>query len=135
MGSPTGRVLQIDLAGGPDVDHDVDGVDSISALTVTAAGEVLLGTGSGDLLLFRKFGQATTGTQVDLGPGRARVAAFVAATTDLPDDADLDDDLELTDGVSSWAGQELAGLTTASESDPVWLQMKAAIQASMPENS
>jgi hypothetical protein len=58
---------------------------------------------------------------------RDRVAAFLAATSELPGDADLDTDLVRTDGVRSWDSDDLDSVTEADESDPTWLRLQAAI--------
>jgi hypothetical protein len=56
-----------------------------------------------------------------------RVGAFLATTTVLPDEADLDTDLVRTDGVRIWDSDDLDQVTTTDETDPTWLRLRAAI--------
>ena len=55
------------------------------------------------------------------------VAAFLRATSEIPDDGDLEGHLVVTDGTRTWEPDELNAVTTATEGDPAWLQHRAAI--------
>ncbi|MFJ7017949.1 hypothetical protein ACIQUW_06255 [Streptomyces sp. NPDC101117] len=58
----------------------------------------------------------------------AAATAFLEATDEVPDDADdLEAHLVLTDGTRTWEADDLAAVTTASTTDPTWLQLQAAI--------
>ncbi len=123
IGTPTGTVVEIDLIRQEGVEHDVPGVDAVTALAVTAAGQVLISSAGGDLLLCHWSGATT----VDLTTARARATAFLEAIAELPDDADPDEDRELVDGRQTWLAGDLATVTSAADNDPTWLQMRAAI--------
>ena len=56
-----------------------------------------------------------------------RVAAFVDATSEIPHNANLEEHLEVTDGALSWNPENLPAVTTAADTDPMWLRHRAAI--------
>ena len=58
---------------------------------------------------------------------RARASAFLNGTAEVPEDGDLDSHLILTGGVQTWAPGDLATVTSATRTDPGWLQLRAAI--------
>ena len=55
--------------------------------------------------------------------------ASLEATSDVPDDGDLESHLVLTDGSRSWKQDDLATVTTAEDTDPTWLRIQAAMTA------
>jgi hypothetical protein len=49
------------------------------------------------------------------------------ATSEIPHDADLEENLEVTDGARTWNVEKLSALTTTADTDPMWLRHRAAI--------
>ncbi|WP_399895876.1 hypothetical protein ACGH7X_40270 [Streptomyces sp. BBFR51] len=127
VGTPTGALIEVDIEASAATEHDLPGGSPVSALARTATGELVVATDAGDLVLLSVDpASAKTHGANDVAP-RAAVAAFLDATSEVPDDADLDTDLVLTDGASTWNPDDLATVNTASATDPTWLQLQAAI--------
>ncbi|WP_255954963.1 hypothetical protein [Streptomyces odontomachi] len=127
IGTPTGALIEVDLDNEHAVEHDVLAGSPVSALSTTAAGELVVASGGGDLVLVSvPDGSATAGT-ADGDALRATVTAFSAATSEVPDDGDLETHLVLTDGSRTWESDDLEAVTTATPADPTWLQLRAAL--------
>ncbi|WP_034087489.1 hypothetical protein [Streptacidiphilus albus] len=97
---------------------------------MTSAGELLTATESGQLLLLSVLtspAQPTAGTPSSYELAKAAATTFLAATSELPADGDLETDLILTDGTRTWAADDLSTLTESDPTDPTWLQLRAAV--------
>ena len=57
---------------------------------------------------------------------RSLVTAFVDTTEEA-----ADDELVVTDGERTWAPEDLATLTVAEDSDPMWLRHRAGINKAL----
>ncbi|MER6675689.1 hypothetical protein [Streptomyces sp. NPDC000983] len=125
IGTPKGTLVAVGVDGGEAVEHDVLTGAPVTALDATATGDLLMADGQGDLtLLAVRSGTAPP----DRGEPAAAVAAFLASTSEVPEDgADLQEHLVITDGDRSWAAEDLATVDTAAETDPSWLQIQAAV--------
>ncbi|RKE18101.1 WD40 repeat domain-containing protein [Streptomyces sp. TLI_171] len=122
IGSPTGTLLELDVATREAVEHELLAGVALSALTSTATGHLLAARADGELVLLSAHpAPAATAAAGD------DVAAFLAATEDVPDDGDLEDHLVITDGSGTWSQGDLATLTEAAATDPTWLQLRAAV--------
>jgi hypothetical protein len=124
VGTPRGTIVEIDLDGHRAVDHDVPDGGPVTALAVLATGDLVVASRTGELRVLAEPGRASTAVVSD---AQERVARFVDATSELPDDADLATDLVLTDGERTWDPDGLATLTEATASDPAWLQIQAVM--------
>jgi hypothetical protein len=127
VGTPRGGVLEIDLDDERASEYSVAAAP-VSGLAVTPTGQLVVGDRAGQVAVMDVPGDAGR----DTGPAaaaaaRARVEQFLAATTELPDDADLDESLVLHDGRRSWSPDDLDTVTTAGDTDPTWLRLQAAI--------
>lgn len=122
VGTPTGAVVDVDVADAVAVEHDVLEGGAVAALAVTADTHAAVAGKAGTLTLVHLDGAPPVD---DAGPVRD---AFVSTCVALPDGHDLDRDLELTDGVETWGAQELAA-TSSSRQDPPWLQLRAFVNA------
>lgn len=119
FGTPKGVVIEVTFDGEQLTEHEVLAGSGVTALTATAAGEVVVAGRDGTLLVL-SGGRA--------GPAQASTAAvteFLAGTSEAPT-TDLDQ-LDLTDGNQTWQPGELRTVTDTSDSDPSWLKIQAAM--------
>jgi hypothetical protein len=130
VGTPQGSMIEIDLDGGRVVEHSVCGAP-VSALAVLSTGQLVIAdrTGQVTVMAAPEHKHPSSGV-AGQEAARDRVEAFLATTTELPDDADLDTDLVCTDGVRTWDSDDLDSVTTADDADPTWLRLQVAINAS-----
>jgi hypothetical protein len=127
VATPTGTLLEVDLDAQDATEHDVLAGSRLTALAATSAGELVGATGDGELVLLSVLAESASARTTASDAARAAVAAFVAGTSEVPGDGDLEEYLVVTDGAQSWAREDLAAVTTATAADPTWLQMRAAI--------
>lgn len=128
VGTSQGSIVEIDLDGGRASARDVASAP-ISALAVMSTGQLVVADRSGLLTVMQDApGNPDGGTRpAAAAVARARVEHFLAATTELPDDADLDADLIRHDGQRAWSSDDLETVTAADDVDPTWLRLQAAI--------
>ena len=100
----------------------------MSALAVVTTGDLVIATRTGELRVLPESGDRTSDATTS---DRARdlAATFIAETSEIPDDADLETELVLTNGKTTWQPQDLATVTMAAETDPSWLQLQAFMNA------
>jgi WD40 repeat protein len=122
IGTPTGTVIELDIENQQAVEHDVLGGSPVSALAATANGDLVV-AGDDEIVLLSVPGGSTP----DRDAMQAMVTAFVEATSEVADDADLEDTLLVTDGTRSWEPEEIETVTTAANTDPTWLRLQAAL--------
>lgn len=127
IGTPTGTLIEFDLDSQHALEHDVLIGSPVTALGVVATGELAVAGGDGELVLVSVRADSAKPRAVDTGALHAMVAAFVEATSEVPDGGDLWTHLGMTDGTQSWGTADLATVTTATETDPTWLQIQAAM--------
>ncbi|MFE5923874.1 WD40 repeat domain-containing protein [Streptomyces sp. NPDC056468] len=128
IATPAGALVEVDLETRQAVEHDVLTGSRLSALAVTATGELLVAGSGGDLVLLSAACGATHTGTTSRDIFRAAAKAFLEATEEVPDDGDdLEMHLVLTDGTRTWEAGDLATVTEASATDPTWLQLQAAI--------
>ena len=125
VGTAEGSMAAIDLDGDAAVEHRV-GDAPVNALAVLASDELVVADQTGRVTVMAGPGDAQVSDDA-AAQARDRVAAYLAATTEVPEDADWRTDLVLSDGVRSWAPGDLERVTTAREADPMWLRLRAAI--------
>jgi hypothetical protein len=127
VGTPTGILVEVDLENQHVDRHDVLAGSPVTALGATAAGELVAATGGTDLALLPAPTGSTKASAVDNGPLPATVTAFLEATSEIPDDGDLETHLVISDGTRTWEPGDLAAVRSATATDPAWLQLQAAI--------
>ena len=120
VGKPTGELLEVDLAGKHVAKHDVLPGSRVTALAATATGELVVAGSAGDLVVVAAPAE-TAGAS-----SRSLVTAFVDSTEEA-----ADDELVVTDGERTWAPEDLATLTVAEDSDPMWLRHRAGINKAL----
>ncbi|MEV0569228.1 hypothetical protein [Dactylosporangium sp. NPDC050588] len=119
IGTPEGAVIELEIDGKQATEHETLPGSAVTALTATATGELIVAGRDGTLLVL-SIGRA--------GPAEASTAAvtdFLAGTSEASA-VDMDQ-LDLTDGTRTWQPGDLETVTEASESDPSWLQIQAAM--------
>ncbi|WP_426511281.1 hypothetical protein ACPPVO_12045 [Dactylosporangium sp. McL0621] len=94
----------------------------VTALAATATGEIVVAGAGGELVLL-------PATQAPPAAGPETVRAFLASTEDVPEDAELEEEFELTDGERTWGPGDLETVLEAGEQDPAWLQIQARMNA------
>jgi hypothetical protein len=127
VGTPTGTLVEIDLDHQQAAGHDVLAGFKVTALCATAAGDLVVATGEGDLVLASVLTESAAGHAADVRTPQALVTAFLGTTSEVPDDGDLEAHLVVTNGARTWAPDDLETVTTATKTDPTWLQLRAAI--------
>lgn len=127
IGTPTGTVVEVDLDDQSSAEHDVGVGSRVTALTATTTGELVVATAGGELVLLSVYADPAKVDPTDSGSLRARVTAFLDSTCEVPQDADLETDLLLTDGARTWETDDLATVTTAAPTDPTWLRLQVAL--------
>jgi hypothetical protein len=127
VGTPTGTLVEIDLDHQQATGHDVLAGSKVNALCATAAGDLVVATGEGDLVLASVLTESAESQAADVRTPQALVTAFLGATSEVPDDGDLEAHLVVTNGPRTWEPDDLGTVTTAAETDPTWLQLRAAI--------
>jgi hypothetical protein len=122
-GTSAGTLIETDLDSHQSASHDVLAGSPATGLATTPSGDLIVATGGGDLALV----SVTAGHPAAPAPDapQGQVAAFLASTSVVPDDRDLDAHLVVTDGVRTWEPDDLATVTTATAADPAWLRMRA----------
>ncbi|MEU9167931.1 hypothetical protein AB0D34_09060 [Streptomyces sp. NPDC048420] len=132
VGTPRGTLVEVDMDGDHAAEHEVLAGSPVTALTVTATGELLVAGGDGELLLLSVPAESL-GSYGDTA--RAAVAAFLDATSEVPDDGELEEHLVVTDGSRTWEPDDLTTVTTATGTDPTWLRLQAAINEVRDQNT
>jgi WD40-like Beta Propeller Repeat len=128
IGTPRGTVVEVDLDGHRAEERPVvDG--AVGSLAVLATGALVVASRTGDLVLVSALGDPAPKHIGDGELAQRLVAEFVASTTELAEDANLDRDLVLTDGTKIWDPEALTTVTTAEPTDPGWLQIQAFMNA------
>ncbi|MFJ1795547.1 SMP-30/gluconolactonase/LRE family protein [Kitasatospora griseola] len=121
IGTPTGSLVELDVEAQEAVEHaSPDGVP-VSALAVTATGDLLVARADGTFVLLSVQRAAPAVEPND------DVAAFLAGTEEVPQEDDLEGHLTPTDGTRTWTDDDLAAVTEASPGDPTWLRLQAAL--------
>ena len=134
MGTPSGSLAEIDLDHQQGARHDLLAGSTVTALCATASGDLVAATGDGELALVSVRPDQGGARAAEEGAARALAGAFLARTSEVPAEGDLNTHLTVTDGVQTWAPDDLATVTSATRTDPGWLQLRAAInQASSQE--
>jgi hypothetical protein len=106
----------------------------VSALAVMSKGRLVVADRSGQLAVIDAPGHAGRDVRAAAAAvARARVEEFLAATTELPDDADLDTLLVRHDGQRTWNSDDLDTVTTADDADATWLRLQAALNTHRQE--
>ncbi|WP_406863666.1 hypothetical protein ABZO31_25850 [Streptomyces sp. HUAS MG47] len=127
VGTPAGALMEIDVESGQAVEHDVFAGTPVSALGRTPTGELVIASGGGDLVLLSVGAGSPEADGTCGDTPQAAVTAFLESTSEVPDNGDLWEHLVTTDGDRTWESDDLATVTTASEADPSWLRLQAAV--------
>ncbi|SEL78754.1 hypothetical protein [Streptacidiphilus jiangxiensis] len=138
IATPDGSLLAVDVETRETTEHNVPVDSRLTALAVTATGELLTATDGGLLFLLSVLDDpapTTADTPDSRELAEAAVGAFLAGTSELPADADLDSDLVLTDGIRTWIADDLSTVTEADATDPTWLQLRAAVNKLFAEGA
>ncbi|MEU8080198.1 hypothetical protein AB0B31_32680 [Catellatospora citrea] len=127
IGTPQGVLVQLDVHADSAAEHDVLAGAPVTALAVTATGALVVADGAGGLRIL----SLPNGPEGARAPARevaqAQVDAFTTATFEVAHDADWEDVAVRTDGSRTWHPEDLDNLTDSTESDPPWLQIRAAV--------
>lgn len=138
VGTPTGTLIEVDLETEAAVVHDVLTGSPVSGLGTTAAGELVVAGAGGDLVLLSVRGDSPKTRGPESDTARAAGAAFLDATSEVPevpDGDDLENHLVVTDGTRTWESDDLATVTTATAADPTWLRLQAALNTAREARS
>jgi hypothetical protein len=131
MGTPAGMLLEVDVQGEDVVQHDVLAGAPVTSLALTASGEFVVADGGGGLQIVSQPGDRPGQREASQEASRLRVAEFVAATSEIPVGADWEDHAVRTDGERTWHPDDLESVTETGESDPPWLQIRAAVNRAL----
>ncbi|MFJ9871028.1 hypothetical protein [Streptomyces sp. NPDC101165] len=98
IGTPTGTLVEANLKTRHTVEHDVLAGSPVTALGATTTGDLVIAGGGGDLLLLSVRVGSAQADSTDGDTSRAAVTAFLDATSEVPDDGDLETHLVVSDG-------------------------------------
>ncbi|CCK27830.1 hypothetical protein BN159_3451 [Streptomyces davaonensis JCM 4913] len=128
VGTPKGTLVALDLDSQEGEEHKVLDGSPVTALTATAAGELLVATAAGELALL-----SAPGRTADPDTAKSAVAAFLDSTSEIPEDAyeadALEEHLVVTDGFRTWSAADLDAADSATDADPSWLQIQVAVNS------
>lgn len=130
VGTPRGTVVEIDLDTLDAVDHDLLAGTPVTALAVMAGGDLVVADASGRLttvpapVVDSRVGETAPGSPADAA------SAFLDATSVVAEDDAPWEHLDLSDGARTWTSNDLDTVTNAGDTDPAWLRLQAAINAS-----
>ncbi|WP_235032588.1 hypothetical protein [Actinacidiphila yanglinensis] len=131
VGAPTGALFEVHIETSRVVEHRLVAGSPVSALAATASGELVLASGGGELVLVSVRSDLEETRAPDDGDAStaaaSAVAEFLDATSEVPEGGDLDEHLLLTDGERTWNSDDLATVHAATEEDPTWLRLRAAV--------
>ena len=113
----------MDLASDEVTERQVLAGAGLTALTFLATGELLVAGSGGEVVVVPGFDR----TPAPPATAAAHAAAFLAATTVVPNGFDEWSDLLLTNGRDEWTGDDLDGVTHATTADPMWAQLRASV--------
>lgn len=134
VGTSRGGIVEIDLDSGSVSEHHVVS-GPISALALMPTGQLVVADRTGQLAVVDAPGDAGRTIRPPVATAaRARVEEFLATTTELPHDADMDASLVRHDGQRAWGSDDLETVTTAKDTDPTWLRLQAAINSHRQEH-
>jgi hypothetical protein len=127
VGTPAGTLVEVDLGSRQAVEHQVLTGSPVTGVGATAAGELVVGSGAGDLVLLSVRAGCAKPPERDADTPTAAVTAFLDSTCAVPDEGDLEAHLVMTDGDRTWEPDDLTAVTTATAADPSWLRLRAAV--------
>jgi hypothetical protein len=127
IGTPIRALVEVDLDSQHVVKHDVLAGSPVTALSATAAGELVAASGANDLALLSVLADSRKVHATDSDTLRGIVTAFLDTTCEVPADGDLETHLVRSDGTRNWEPGDLARVATATATDPTWLQLQTAI--------
>ena len=127
IGTPTGTLMKVDVEKQSAVEHDALAGTPVSALGVTATVELVVAGSGGEFLLLPVQSDSPETTRADGEASQDTVAVFVDATCEIPHNANPEEHLEVIDGARNWNPGNLSAVTTAADTDPMWLRHRAAI--------
>lgn len=119
--------MKVDVEKQSAVEHDALAGTPVSALGVTATVELVVAGSGGEFLLLPVQSDSPETTRADGEASQDTVAVFVDATCEIPHNANLEEHLEVTDGARNWNPGNPSAVTTAADTDPMWLRHRAAI--------
>lgn len=132
VGTPRGTLIEVDVDGDHAAEHDVLAGSPVTALAATGTGELLVAGGGGELLLLAVPADSPGGYG---DTARTAVAAFLDATSEVPEGGDLEEHLVVTDGSRTWEPGDMESVTDATETDPTWLRLQAAMNEARDRNT
>ncbi|MFB9370520.1 hypothetical protein [Kitasatospora albolonga] len=137
IATPDGSLLEVEVESGATTEHGGPPGARLTALAATPAGELLTATDGGGLLLLSVLTDAATAAAtVDSKElAGAAVAAFLAATSEVPAEGDPEAGLVLTDGTRTWEDDDLSTVEEADPTDPSWLRLRAAVNKMTAEGA
>jgi hypothetical protein len=133
VGTPTGSLVEVDLDNEHAVEHDVLPGSRVTALCAMAAGDLLAATGEGDLALISVVAGSAPARAADARTSQALVAAFLDASSEVPEEGELEDHLVVTNGARTWEPDALKAVTVATAADPAWLRLRAAVNKTLAQ--
>ena len=127
VGTLPGSLVEVDLDNQHVAGHDVLAGSPVTALGATAAGEPpspAVEAGSCPGVSARCLPKVHAAAWRHVAGHRY---GLLGCQLQVPDDGDLETHLVLTDGARTWQPGDLAAATTATTTDPAWLQLRVAI--------
>jgi hypothetical protein len=127
VGTPTGTLVEIDIDGKHAVEHDVLAGSPVTALCANAAGDLVVASGTGELVLISVQADSAEHRSAETRAPHELIAAFLDSASEVPDHSELDEQLVVTNGTRTWEPGDLKTVNSAAGTDPTWLQIRAAM--------
>jgi hypothetical protein len=127
VGTPTGTLVEIDIDAKSAVEHDVLAGSPVTALCATAAGDLVVAAGTGELVLMSVQADSAEHRPTETRAPHDLIAAFLDSASEIPDGSDLEEQLVVTNGAQTWEPGDLETVNSAAGTDPTWLRIHAAM--------
>lgn len=127
VGTPAGTLVEVDIDGKRAVEHDAPAGSPVTALCASAAGDLVVAAGTGELVLMSVQADPTEHRPGETRAPHELVAAFLDSASEVPDDSNLHEHLVVTNGTQTWAPGDLETVNSAVGTDPTWLQIRASV--------
>ena len=127
IGTPAGTLVEIDIDGKRAVEHDMLAGSPVTALCANAAGDLVVAADTGELVLMSVQADSAEHLPAETRAPHELIADFLDSTSVIPGGSDLHKQLVLTNGTQTWEPGDLKTVNSAAETDPTWLQIRAAM--------
>jgi hypothetical protein len=135
IGTPTGTLVEIDIDGKRAAEHDVLAGSPVTALCANAVGDLIVAAGTGELMLMSVQADSAEHRPGQTPAPHELIAAFLDSASEVPGGSDLEEQLVVTNGTRTWEPGDLGAVNSAAGTDPTWLQIRAAVNNAIAQET